>query len=84
MSKKNASTLVVTPDSITGTVADLTKGDKLRVNGQVVRQPEMSVLARLGLAQAVGTADRPEGKRGPAPVIYSLPLGVPGFAVARK
>jgi len=77
------STLKVTDTSIEGTVADLTRGGKLRINGKAVGQPEMSVLARLGIAVEVGVADRPEGKRGPAAKVYALPTSGQ-FAAARR
>lgn len=81
------STFVQTPDYIEGTVADLIgrgKDSRLRINGKAVKQPDLSTLARLGIASEVGTAERPEGKRGPAPVILRLPLNQPGLTVARK
>lgn len=77
------STLKVTADSIEGTVAELTRGDRLRINGKKVGQPEMSVLARLGIAVEVGVAERPDGQRGPAPKIYALPT-TGQFAAARR
>lgn len=83
----NKSTFVQTADYIEGTVADIIgKGatSRLRINSKPVKQPDLSTLARLGLATEVGVAERPEGKRGPAPVIYRLPLNTPGMVVARK
>jgi hypothetical protein len=76
-----------TPEYIEGTVADIIgrgKESRLRINGKVVKQPDLSVLARLGLATEVGVAERPEGKRGPAPVIYRLMLNQPNMVVARR
>ncbi len=77
------STLEIGDTYVQGTVKELTKGDRLRVNGKKVDQPAMSVLAKLGIATKVGTAERPEGKRGPAPVVYRLDLS-PSVVVARK
>lgn len=84
---KTATTFNQTADFIEGTVADIIgKGQtsRLRINGKHVKQPDLSTLARLGLATEVGVAERPEGKRGPAPVIYRLPLNNPAMVVARK
>lgn len=81
------STFTQTPDYIEGTVADIIgRGEKsrLRINGKEVKQPDLSTLARLGIASEVGVAERPEGQRGTAPVIYRLPLNHPGMVVARK
>ena len=83
----NKTTFNQTPDFIEGTVADLIgKGQtsRLTINGKRVKQPDLSTLARLGIATEVGTAERPAGKRGPAPVILRLPLNQPGLTVARK
>lgn len=80
-------TLKRTADYIEGTVADIIgRGEtsRLRINGKLVKQPDLSTLARLGLATEVGTAVRPEGKRGPAATIYRLPLNNPGMVVARR
>ncbi len=82
MSSKN-STLKKTEEAVEGTVAELTRGGRLRINGKVVDQPAMSVLARLGIATEIGVAERPEGKRGPAAKIYSLPTSGT-FAAVRK
>lgn len=83
----NKTTFNQTADFIEGTVADIIgKGatSRLRINGKPVKQPDLSTLARLGLATEIGVAERPEGKRGPAPVIYRLPTNNPAMAVARK
>lgn len=83
----NKSTFVQTSDYIEGTTADLIgrgKESRLRINGKAVKQPDLSTLARLGIASEVGTAERPEGKRGPAPAILRLPLNQPGLVVARR
>lgn len=69
-----------TPDYIEGTVADIIgrgKDSRLSINGKRVKQPDLSTLARLGLATEVGVAERPEGKRGPAPA--SKPNCLPLF-----
>ncbi len=76
-------TLVIGEDFVQGTVAELTRGERLRINGKKVDQPAMSVLAKLGIATRVGTAERPEGKRGPAPVVYRLDLNT-ALTVSRK
>jgi hypothetical protein len=72
-----------TDQYIQGTVAELVANGSLSVNGKAVGQPEMSVLARLGFAQEVGTVERPEGTRGRAAKIYRLPTNG-SFAVVRK
>lgn len=74
-------------DFIEGTVADLIgRGEesRLRINGSPVRQTDLSVLNRLGIAVAVGIAPKPEGKTGPAPAILRIPTNVPGITVARR
>lgn len=68
--------------SIKGTISELV-ATGLTINGIPVGQPEMSVLTRLGFATEVGTVERPEGKRGPAPKVWELPTNGQ-FAVARK
>ena len=81
------STFVQGADFIEGTVSDIIgKGEKsrLRINGTPAGQPELSVLARLGIATEVGTADRPEGTRGPKPKILRIPTNVAGMTVARR
>ncbi len=83
----NKTTFNSTPDYIEGTVADIIgrgKDSRLSINGKRVKQPDLSTLARLGIATEVGTAERPQGKRGPAPVILRLPLNHPLVTVARK
>lgn len=83
----NKTTLKQTPEYIEGTVADIIgRGEtsRLRINGKLVKQPDLSTLARLGFATEVGVAERPEGKRGPAATIYRLPLGNPAMRVARR
>ena len=83
----NKTTFNQTPDYIEGTVADIIgrgKDSRLSINGKRVKQPDLSTLARLGLATEVGVAERPEGKRGPAPTIYRLPLNQPGMVVTRR
>lgn len=80
-------TLKQTADYIEGTVADIIgRGEtsRLRINGKLVKQPDLSTLARLGLATEVGVAERPEGKRGPAAMVYRIPLGNPAMRVARR
>ncbi len=84
MAKTNdVKNLEITENYVQGTVKELIRGDRLRVNGQKVDQPALSVLARLGIATEVGVADRPEGTRGPAPKVYRLNL-TPAVTVARK
>ncbi|BBA65200.1 predicted ORF [Xanthomonas phage XacN1] len=83
----NKTTFNQTPDYIEGTVADIIgrgKDSRLSINGKRVKQPDLSTLARLGLATEVGVAERPEGKRGPAPVIYRIPLHNPAMVVNRR
>lgn len=70
-------------DTIKGTISELVAGGRLSINGVTVGQPEMSVLTRLGFAKEVGTVERPEGKRGPAPKVWEIPVNGQ-FAVARK
>lgn len=71
-------------DAIVGTTADLINGENpITLNGQTLTQSDLSVLNRLGIVQAVGVADRPQGQRGPAPKIWSIPTNG-SFAVARK
>lgn len=83
----NKTTFTQTADYIEGTVADMIgrgKESRLRIGGKLVKQPDLSTLARLGIAQEVGQAERPEGKRGPAATIYRLPNTINGLAVARR
>lgn len=82
--KAPKSTVKRTETHLEGTVADLINNDRLRINGSVVGQPEMSVLARLGIAKEVGTAVRPDGRRGPSPKILAIPLTFPGMKVVRR
>lgn len=85
---KNAKSTFAKGDNyIEGTVADIIgRGDKsrLRINGKEVKQPDLSTLARLGLAEAVGEAERPEGTRGPRPTIYRIPTDRVGMVVTRR
>ena len=76
-------TLRRTEDAVIGTVADLIRGDRLRINGHVVGQPEMSVLTRLGIATPVGVAEKDPTKPGPAAKIYSIPT-TGTFAALRR
>lgn len=81
------STLKQTAEYIEGTVADIIgRGEtsRLRINGKLVKQPDLSTLARLGLATEVGVAERPAGKRGPAATVYRIPLDNPAMRVARR
>lgn len=81
------STFVQTSDYIEGTTADIIGREaesRLQINGNPVKQPDLSTLARLGIAMEVGVAERPVGKRGPAPTIYRIPLNQPGMVVARR
>lgn len=86
-SKGRRSTFVRGEDYIEGTIADLIgRGEesRLRINGKPVSQPDLSTLTRLNIAVSVGVAERPEGKRGPAPAIVRIPTNIPGLTVARR
>ncbi|QDJ96233.1 hypothetical protein Xoosp13_46 [Xanthomonas phage Xoo-sp13] len=76
-----ATTAEFTETTVRGTIAEL--AGSITINGRTVGQPELSVMTRLGFATEVGTADKPEGIRGPAPKIWELNLNAP-MAVARK
>ena len=82
----NKTTFRQEEDFIEGTVVDIIgKGEKsrLRINGNPVSQPDLSALARLGLASVVGQV-KTEGKRGKIPSIIRIPTNIPGMVVARR
>lgn len=84
---RNKSTLTIGEGFIEGTIADiLGRGEKsrLRINSNVVSQPDLSTLQRLGICETVGTAERAEGTRGPKPTIIRIRTDVPGMVVARR
>lgn len=62
-----------------GTVQQLVaKG--VKVNGRMVDQVALSVMARYGIAKEIGSAEKVAGKRGKVAKIFKL-QGKPGFVV---
>ena len=59
-------------ETIRGTIAEL--AGRVTVNGNVVDQPGLSVLTRLGIGKQVGVTEKPENQRGRAATIWEFPL----------
>lgn len=59
-------------DTIRGTIAEL--ANKVTVNGNLVDQPGLSVLTRLGIGKQVGVTEKPDNQRGRAAAIWEFPL----------
>ena len=69
------------PTTIRGTIAELVGA--VTINGLPVDQPTLSALTRMGIGKKVGTAEKPEGQRGPAPTIWEFTTQ-PRINVARR
>lgn len=64
-----------TIDYIVGTASDLVhKG--VHINGQKVDTVGISVLAKYGIIETVGKAEKVQGKRGKVGNIYKIPVSI--------
>lgn len=52
----------------------------VRINGKVINQPALSLMAQYGVAKIVGDVPRPERKKGHAEKIYQI-VGKSGLKV---
>lgn len=52
----------------------------VRINGKVINQPALSLMAQYGVAKIVGEVPRPERKKGHAEKIYQI-VGKSGLKV---